>query len=91
MRLKKRISAKVDRHFHDASFAAKGMKEIMGIFLRDHREVAACSPFRGSALLAHALQGQIGAALLVVSLAIPAGAQTTKQVWPELSAYVKLI
>jgi hypothetical protein len=64
------------------------MKEIIGIFLRERREVAA--PFRGSAPLAHALQGQVWAALLVVSLAIPAGAQTTKQVWPELSAYVKL-
>jgi hypothetical protein len=64
------------------------MKEIAGIFLRERREVAA--PFRGSAPLAHALQGQVWAALLVVSLAIPAGAQTTKQVWPELSAYVKL-
>ena len=62
----------------------------MSIFLRDHREIAACSSFRGSALLAHALQGQICAVLLVVSLAIPAGAQTTKQIWPELGAYVKL-
>src|SRR5688572_30254 len=66
------------------------MKEITAIFLRDHSEIAAFSPFRGSALLAHALQRQVWAALLVVSLAIPAGAQTTKQVWPELGAYVKL-
>ena len=57
------------------------MRAIISIFLRTYRPVAAC---------VHALRGHAWAALLVLLLAIPAGAQTTKQVWPELSAYVKL-
>jgi len=60
---------------------SRKMRAIISIFLRTYRPVAAC---------VHALRGHAWAALLVLLLAIPAGAQTTKQVWPEVSAFVKL-